>query len=445
MLFQKLLSAFFICFLLLSSPDQAFSETLKIDFPVEKFQLKNGLTVLLAPDSSVPLISYHTWYKVGSRNESVGTTGAAHMLEHMMFKGAKKYSGKDFDRILHENGITNNAFTTWDYTGFYQNLPSAKLELMMDMEVDRMRYLSLNPQDLKSELQVVGEERRWRVDNNPFGLLQEALFGEMYKVHPYRWPVIGYMQDIQAYTSEKLKFFYDKFYVPNNAVLVISGDIDVKKTKALVEKYYSRLEARLVEKVEFPQEKPRSKPVRKEIRWDVQNVSFNIGYPGVKAGHPDSYALDVALAILGDGMSSRLHERLAYKESLVTHVGGYNMTNADPGVIFIYALLKGKVDQKKVEQIIQQEIEKMKGALVSAAELQRAKNKYLKGFVDKLQTIDGKAQTLAVNEILFGDYREIYRELERIKAVTAEDIRRVMKQYFQNQQSVTATLLPKKN
>src|SRR6185312_1241243 len=150
---------------LFASP--ARGATLKIQFPVEKYQLKNGLTVILAEDHSVPMVSYHTWYRVGSRDESPGVTGAAHMLEHMMFKGARKYSGKDFDRILHENGIVNNAFTTNDYTGFYENLPSGKLELIMDMEVDRMRSLALRAEDLKSELQVVGEERRWRTDNNP--------------------------------------------------------------------------------------------------------------------------------------------------------------------------------------------------------------------------------------------------------------------------------------
>ncbi|HWU44844.1 MAG TPA: pitrilysin family protein, partial [Bdellovibrio sp.] len=168
---------------------------MKISLPVTKFTLENGLTVLLLEDHTVPMVSYHTWYRVGSRDESPGVTGAAHMLEHMMFKGAKKYDGKAFDRIFHENGIVNNAFTTNDYTGFYENLPSSKLELVMDMEVDRMTSLLLNPDDLKSEKEVVKQERGWRVDNNPMGLVRELMMSTVFKANPYHWPVIGYMED----------------------------------------------------------------------------------------------------------------------------------------------------------------------------------------------------------------------------------------------------------
>ncbi|RZA14463.1 MAG: insulinase family protein, partial [Proteobacteria bacterium] len=171
-------------------------DNLRLNFPVTKYKLANGLTVLLHEDRSVPLISYHTWYRVGSRDEAPGITGSAHMLEHMMFKGSKKYPGKAFDRLLHENGITNNAFTTYDYTGFYQSLPSSKLEMMMDIEVDRMSNLNLSPEDLASEREVVKEERRWRVDNNPMGLLMESVMGTVFKTSNYRWPIIGHMKDI---------------------------------------------------------------------------------------------------------------------------------------------------------------------------------------------------------------------------------------------------------
>ena len=177
------------------------AESLKIELAVEKFQLKNGLTVLLHRDPQSPLVSYHTWYRVGSRNEAMGITGSAHMLEHMMFKGSKKYSNKEFDRIMHSNGMVNNAFTSFDITGFYQNLPSSKLELMMDLERDRMSSLLIKPEDLLSEKEVVQEERRWRVDNNPQSLLREQAMEILFKGHPYRWPVIGYMKDIENYDN----------------------------------------------------------------------------------------------------------------------------------------------------------------------------------------------------------------------------------------------------
>jgi zinc protease len=421
----------------------ALASTLKIQFPVEKYQLKNGLTVILAEDHSVPMVSYHTWYRVGSRDESPGVTGAAHMLEHMMFKGAKKYSGKEFDRILHENGIINNAFTTNDYTGFYENLPSGKLELIMDMEVDRMRSLALRAEDLKSELQVVGEERRWRTDNNPEGLLREIFMGLTFKVHPYKWPVIGYMKDIQAYTPEKLRKFYDTYYVPNNAVLVLSGDFDKKKTKALIEKYYSQLDSKPLPQRIYTPEPEMIKPQRKIQPWAVENDYLLVGYKGVAAGTPDGYALDLASNILGSGSSSRLYKRLVYQSQMATGTTAFNMTDADPGAFMIFVSMKPGVPESSAEPIVQQEIQKMIDAPVSEKELEKSKNQTSMDFMESLTTIDGKAQALAINEILYGDYSRLFSDLERYDKVTAADIQRVVKTYLLPTRKATAILKPK--
>lgn len=416
---------------------------LKIQFPVEKYTLKNGLTVLLAEDHSVPMISYHTWYRVGSRDEGPGVTGAAHMLEHMMFKGAKKYSGKEFDQILHENGIVNNAFTSYDYTGFYENLPSSKLELIMDMEVDRMRNLALSEQDLKSELQVVGEERRWRVDNNPSGLLREMVMGTLFKVHPYTWPVIGYMKDIQSYTPEKLRKFYDTFYVPNNAVLVLSGDFESQKAKDLIEKYYGQLPARPLPERKFPVEPEPQKMQRKVLPWEVQTRTFLVSYKGVAAGTEDSYALDLAASILGGGQSSRLHKKLVYETQIATSAGSYNMTNADPGAFMLMVTMKPGLKTTQAEKIISSEIEKLKNKLVGDDELQKVKNQAMMDYVNGLTTIDGKAQALAINEIIFGDYGRLFSDLERYNQVTAADIQRVVKTYLLPHRKVVGILEPK--
>ncbi len=416
---------------------------LKIQFPVEKYTLKNGLTVILAEDHSVPMISYHTWYRVGSRDEGPGVTGAAHMLEHMMFKGAKKYSGKQFDQILHENGIVNNAFTSQDYTGFYENLPSSKLELIMDMEVDRMRSLALRPEDLVSELQVVGEERRWRVDNNPGGLLREMIFGTVFKTHPYTWPVIGYMTDIQAYTVEKLRKFYDTFYVPNNAVLVISGDFEPAKTKAMIEKYYSQLDSKPLPVRHYPVEPDAKQPVKKILPWDVQTKSFMLAYKGVQAGHDDGFALDLLSNILGGGQSSRLHKKLVYQQQVASAVGSYNMTNADPGIFTVMGTMKPGQSTIGPTQVILDEIESLKANLVSEAELQKAKNQTMMDYMESLTTIDGKAQALAINEIIFGDYKHLYSDLERYNQVKVQDIRNVAKKYLQPQRRVVGILEPK--
>ncbi|MFN7728973.1 MAG: M16 family metallopeptidase [Bdellovibrio sp.] len=428
-------------FLLLST--SVLADDLKIRFPVEKYTLANGLTVLLHEDHTVPMVSYHTWYRVGSRDEQVGTTGAAHMLEHMMFKGAKKYSGKEFDHILHANGITNNAFTSWDYTGFYENLPSSKLELIMDMEVDRMRFLALNPDDLKSELQVVAEERRWRVDNNPMGLLREALFGVAFTKSPYRWPVIGYMSDIQAYTTEKLKYFYDKYYVPNNAVLVIAGDFETAKVKKMIEKYYGVLKESPLAERTYAQDPLPTKPVRKVVESEVQTSTAMLAYPGVASGHIDSYALDLLASILGAGSSSRLYKKLVYQDQIATSAVSYNMTNAASGLFTLSVGLKPGQNEANAERLMKAEVKRLLASAVTQKELEKSKAQLMKDFVDGLMTIDGKAQALALNEILFGTYDKLFTDLEKYKAVTLQDIQRVAKDYLKPEREIVVVLKPK--
>jgi zinc protease len=433
-----------LAFALLFCSFQSSAEpSLKITFPVEKFTLANGLTVLLHEDHSIPMVSYHTWYRVGSRDEKPGVTGAAHMLEHMMFKGAKKYSGKQFDAILHQNGIQNNAFTTSDYTGFYENLPSSKLELIMDMEVDRMRDLALKPEALTSELQVVGEERRWRVDNNPPALLREIMMDQLYAVHPYHWPVLGYMTDIQAYTVDKLRHFYETFYVPNNAVLVIAGDIDPAKTKSLVEKYYGVLQSRPLPERKYSQEPESIHEKRVKTDADVQNTTVIEAYKGVAAGDPDEFALDLLANILGSGTSSRLYKKLVYESEKSLMATSYDANTADPGYFLLMASMKPSELPGVAEKVFAEEIKNAQEKLVTAKELEKSKNQIMKDFVDGLLTLDGRAESLAVNEIVQGDYHHIFDDLPKYQAVTAADIQRVAQKYLQPQRRITAVLNPK--
>ncbi len=417
---------------------------LKISLPVTKFKLKNGLTVLLLEDRSVPMVSYHTWYKVGSRNESPGVTGAAHMLEHMMFKGAKKYDGKAFDRIFHENGIVNNAFTTNDYTGFYENLPSNKLELVMDMEVDRMSSLSIYPDDLKSEKEVVKEERRWRVDNNPMGLLRELTNDTIFKTHPYRWPVIGVMKDIENYDAEKLRFFYNSYYGPNNAVLVLVGDFDTRRAKAMIEKHYNQLPARPIPDLKISMEPEQTVQRNAVLRKDVQNSSFLVAFRSPAQGSPDRYALDLASSILGAGTSSRLHKRLVYQKQIATSVYAYNYSMIDAGIFGVGASMKPGENNQEALDVIYNEIWRLQNRKVTDQELEKAKTSVMKEVVDSLLTIDGKARALAVNEIVTGSYETLFADLERYNAVTSDDIQRVMKEYTKQGRRNIITLLPKK-
>ncbi len=427
---------FLILALCISFSSASFSQT-KSQLPVYKMILKNGLTVLLHPDSSVPLISYHTWYKVGSRDEQPGITGSAHMLEHMMFKGAKKFSGKDFDRVLNENGMVNNAFTTNDYTGFYQSLPSNKLELMMQMEVDRMKDLSLRPEDLLSEKEVVKEERRWRVDNSPMGLLRELTNSTMFKVHPYTWPVIGTMKDISNYNVDVLRKFYETWYVPNNAVLVLAGDFKVSEAKRLVEKYYGSLSAKPLPDRKITPEPVQTAQRNATLRQDVQSSTFIVAYPTVANGHEDMYALDLASQILGSGASSRLYKRLVYSNQIATSASAWSENRLDNGGFAVAVSMKPGLDHEKALNIVYNEMYKLRNQLVSDEDLKKSKILSRKSLVDSMVTIDSRARLLATYEILTGSYENIFTDLEKYNLVTAQDVQRVANKYFnQNQRSI---------
>lgn len=440
---MKAVLFFFLLFSFFSqAEDSAIGGDLRVDLPVEKYVLKNGLTVLLHRDATTPLISYHTWYRVGSRNERIGITGSAHMLEHMMFKGAKKYTNKDFDRILHANGITNNAFTTYDITGFYENLPKDKLELIMDLERDRMSSLLLKPEDLLSEKAVVAEERRWRVDNNPQSLLREQTMEIMFAGHPYRWPVIGYMKDINNYTVKPLREFYEKYYGPNNAVLIIAGDIDIENTKELVEKYYGDLPVRKVPKEHKFAIKPLKSKRTIKLFKDVQVPSLMISYQSVPDRHPDSYALEVLAQVLANGASSRLSKELVYKKQWATATGAYQWSLKEAGIWGIFVSLKPGVKDAKLLSVLDREIFRVRHQLISDRELKRAQNQFMSSFVDGLATVDSKARALASSEIISGDYKTLFTDLEKYQKVTVEDVRRVAGKYLNQQARVIAWLKP---
>ncbi len=435
---------FFLSLLLLSSISWA-AEDLKVRLPVTKYKLENGLTVLLLEDHTVPMISYHTWYKVGSRDEAPGITGSAHMLEHMMFKGAKKYSGKDFERVMNENGVQHNAFTTFDYTGFYQSVPSSKLELIMDIEFDRMSSVTLAHNDLMSERDVVAEERRWRVDNNPKGLLFEKTMETLFKVHPYRWPIIGWMADIKSYDTETMRKFFRDYYVPNNAVLIIAGDFKTEEVKKLIDKYYSKLPFKEVPKKKITPEPPQRTSRRMVFKQDVQNVSFNVAYQGFRQGADEMYPLDLASYILGSGSSSRLYKELVYKTQMATSADSYHYSMRDHGLFNVVISLKPGQSVERALKLVYKEIDRLKNQKVSSQELKKAKTLAMKSFVDSLISIDGKARALAATEILTGSYENLYLDLEKYNKVTVEDIQRVAKKMLNDEQRSIVILEPKGN
>ncbi len=418
----------------------SISQNLKLD--VEKYQLPNGLTVLLYEDHSVPLVSYNTWFRVGSKDERPGITGIAHLFEHMMFKGAKRYSGEDFDRITHSSGAVNNAFTSNDYTGYYIDGPSDKLELIMDIESDRMVNLNITDEKIKTEREVVKEERRKRTDNSVMGALWEATFDLVYKAHPYRWPVIGWMTDLNRITLKDCQEFYKTFYAPNNAVLVVAGDINKAKTKDLIQKYYGSLPSSVIKPRTYPTEPKQGGERSREITRAVQTPTVGMAFKTSKAGDDDTYVLDLIANILGSDQSSRLYKRMVYRSQIVLNVSASSWTPQEPGFFQITAGLRSGMTPDNILKVIENELWILRTKGVGEAELKKAKNQIMMDYVSSLKTIHGKAHALALNETLFGDYQMFFRDLDKYDVVTVDQVQTIAKKYLNPNQKSIVKVVP---
>ena len=345
---------------------------------------------------------------------------------------------------MQANGATNNAFTTQDYTGFYENLPSAKIETIMDIEADRMQFLNVTQENLNSEREVVKEERRYRVDNNPNGILHEALYETAYHVHPYRWPVIGSMADLANVTVENATEFYKTYYAPNNATLVIAGDFDPAAVKSLIEKHYGLIPSHEIPKLNLPIEPVQTSPRSQFVTHDVQNVSFILAYHTPKTGSEDSYALDLLANILGNGDSSRLHQRLVYRDQIAAGVSAFNSALQDSGLFEIYVALKPGSDFAKAQRAAYGEVWRPRHLGVTALELEKAKNQIMKDYIDGLKSIHGKAESIALNQTIYGDYTRLFTDLDRYNQVTLAQVRAVGEKYLAPETSTIVVLRPTK-
>lgn len=440
--------AFFLLFLSLTIQDihgevpQDLNYSKMIEFPVEKFKLDNGLTVLIHEDHSVPILSYHQWFRVGSKDEKPGRTGLAHFFEHLMFKGTTEYAAGEMERVIQSNGGDFNAFTSLDYTGYYINLPNDKLEVAMQIESSRMTNLLFDQKQINSEREVVKEERRFRVDNQIMGFLNQKVFSTVFKVHSYRWPVIGYMRDLNAATKNDMKDFYRVHYAPNNSVLVIAGAVNSADVKKLVQKYYGKIKPQKLPEKKFKQE-PEQKAARGvNIKRSVQAPVFALVYKAPKAGVPDAYTLDLLSNILSDGHSSRLYKRLVYRGQLASSISSYNYTPQEPGIFQVTGSLRPGANLQKAITATYSEIYKMRKKLVSEKELAKAKNQVMYSYVSSLKTVGGKARALAVNEILFGDYTRLFSDLEKYHEVSREDIKSAAERYLIPEKRSTITIVP---
>ena len=409
---------------------------------VEEAQLKNGLRIRLIPNSSVPTVSFYTFFRVGSRNERPGITGISHLFEHMMFNGAKKYGPGEFDRVLESSGGYSNAYTTWDMTVYHEEFAAEALETVIDLESDRMRSLRISDKTLESERQVVMEERRVRVDNEIVGLMDEELGTLVYKAHPYRWPVIGWMRDIENITRRDCEDFFRTYYAPNNATLYVAGDIDPKKTLKLISRYYSDIPSGPAPAPVIDAEPDQRGERRATLRQTAQAPSLMIGFRGPKATELDTLALDVAQYVLAVGDGSRLMRELVYGKELAVSVGMDWAWRMDPGQIVFHLELKPDGDPQKVEEALYAELAKIAKDGVTARELEKAKNNLQAHQLRELVTNGGRANALGTYELMLGSWRDGLALTDRYAKITAAQVREAAARWFNPERRSVVTLQP---
>jgi zinc protease len=404
--------------------------------------LPNGLKVILLEDHKAPLITFQVWYRVGSRNEAWGKTGLSHMLEHMMFKGTQKVGPEEFSRIIQENGGNDNAFTSRDFTAYFENLSSDRIQVALDLESDRMQHLLLRKEDFQTEQMVVMEERRLRTEDNPTAFLQEQMEATAFQLQPYHWPIIGWMEDIARLTLEDLKTYYRTYYHPGNAFLVVVGDFKKEGLLPWIEKafgpYPKGIEPNQKRDVDPKQTGERRVFVKKE----AQLPSMIIGYHVPNLYESDSYVLEVIAAILSGGKSSRFYQSLVREKRLVLSADADpSLLSKDPGLFYISAdLLPGK-DLDEVEKALDQEVERLQMEPVGDHELQKVKNQLEASFIFGQDSIFYQAMLLAQHEISLS-WKAIDDYIPSIRKVSPEDIQRVVKQYLVPDNRTVGILIP---
>ncbi len=404
--------------------------------------LPNGLRLRVLREAGAPTVSYATFFQVGSRNERPGTTGISHLFEHMMFNGAAKYGPKEFDRVLEARGGHSNAYTSTDLTVYYEDFAASALETVVDLESDRMRSLRIDDGALEQEREVVKEERRLRTDNSVFGLMEEQLEALVFQAHPYRWPVIGWMSDIERISRPDCEAFFRTCYAPSNAALYVVGDLDPEALEGLVARAYGDIPAGPPLPA-VPAGEPEQRGERRaEIRFPAQAPALLCGWRGPPARSPDAVALDLAQFCLAVGESSRLRRTLVHGSGVAVSVNASWGWRIDPGVFMIFAELSPGARVAKVERALAAELGRLAARGPSAAELGRARALLRSAALHELGTHHGLAHALGQAEALLGDWREAGRALEHYAAVSAADVRRVVRDYLAPARASVVTLVP---
>lgn len=378
-----------------------------------------------------PVVSVQVWYHVGSKDESPGKTGFAHLFEHLMFQGTRNLGPDQFSDYIVRAGGLDNAYTTEDYTVYWETIPSSQLPVALWLEADRMRNLEITERSFDTEKDIVKEERRLRFDNQPYGTVVEQLYAEAFTVHPYRHTAIGSMEDLERARVADIRAFYDTFYVPNNATLVIAGDFDRRETEAQVRQYFGALSPgpQKIERNIAPEPPQMAKRVLK-LQENVALPAFVAAYHMPADGTPDAYPLRLAAKILSEGESSRIYRRLVYEKGIAFEAHSTGNFTEDPNLFFVLAVMNPGHSPQEGEAEVQAELERLKTGPAPGEELVKAKNQILRDFVLSRQTVNRLAEELGYAAVVLKDPDLLNTELERFLAVTPEDIQRVAEKYF---------------
>lgn len=417
--------------------------TISLGAEPSEYILSNGMKVLLVEVPKAPVATVQVWYKVGSRNEVMGRAGLSHMLEHMMFKGTAKYPKGSFSRIVRKNGGIDNAFTSQDFTAYFENVAADRVGLALELEADRMQGLVLDDSEFQTEREVVKEERRLRSEDDPQGALVEALFAQAFLSHPYHWPVIGWFADLDAMSLEDLQRHYDTFYSPNNATLVIVGDIKTESLLPAIKRLFEPIPRGPFPKQTLSPEPEQRGERRFLLKREAQVPFVMMGFRVPNYSNEDSYALDILESILSHGKSSRLYQSLVYDQKNSLAVGAeYSVLQTDPGLFYFYSLVNPGAKVEGVEEAIQREIVRLQNEPPSEQELQRAKNQVEAARVFEQDSNFRHAMLMGQAESVGAGWRRIDQFVERIRAVTAKDIQRVAKQYLTPDNRTVGILIP---
>ncbi|MBT8286032.1 MAG: insulinase family protein [Flavobacteriaceae bacterium] len=410
----------------------------------EEYDLDNGLHVILHQDNTAPVVTTSVMYHVGGKDRTEGRTGFAHLFEHLLFEGTQNIERGKWFEIVSSNGGRNNANTSQDRTYYYEVFPSNNLELGLWMESERMLHPIINQEGIDTQQEVVKEEKRLRYDNSPYGQLLPVLGENLFKVHPYKDPNIGYMEDLDAATLEDVIAYNKKYYVPNNAVLVVAGDIDVSATKKMISDYFGPVPRGEDIERSYPKEEPITEEV-KATAYDanIQIPAVMVAYRTPGFAERDAYVLDMISTYLSDGKSSKLYKKIVDDQKQALQVGAFNIGQEDYGMYLVFALPVGETPLEVLAAEMEEEVAKVRTELISEKDYQKLQNKFENRFVNSNSSVEGIAGTLATSYMLYGDTNLINKEIEIIRSITREEIRKVAEKYLQPNQRVVIDYLPK--